>query len=655
MEKFFKFYSKKRLYTVLASALLFLAACTETTASSNTDTDSNTTAVETAEEVSVDTLGLDATEVSAEDEEWDLETSTVITLKDGDSSVEGSGAAVSKDIVTITEAGTYVLEGTLTNGQIRIEAADEAEVHIVLNGVSITNETGAAIYGVNADKTIITLADGVENTLEDGTEYTFENEEGDEPDAVLFSDDDLLLNGSGSLTITANYKNAIKGKDDVTITNGDYTIDSVQDGIKGRDSIVILGGTFDITAAKDAIQSTNDTDEGQGYILIEDGTFNLNASGDGIQAETDLEINGGEFNITTNGGSANAETQTAVNDWGSWSQDENATDVEEDTEESTSAKGIKATGTMVLNGGEFVIDSQDDAIHSDGTISVNGGNYDISTGDDAVHANTALTIEDGNILVQTSYEGLESAALTVNDGSIEVNTSDDGLNAASESGTATININGGEVIVNAEGDGIDSNGSIEMTNGLVVVNGPVGGGNGGLDYDSSFDVSGGTLIVNGSSQMAMATSATSEQPSLFTTDLSLTQGDVIQIANSNNEVIFTFELQEDSQSLVYSSADLVEGETYTISMIDGLTGEANNGIYDTADYYSGTVLAELEATTEQEATGMGGGQMPGGGNGGERPSGGMTPPEGTTKPNGMTPPEGVTPPEEDESETTTNE
>lgn len=653
MKNNIKINPKKGLYTILASAIIFLGACSDTAASSNETVAEDTTTDETAQEVTVETLGLDSEEVSAADEEWDLATSTVITLEDSASTVEGSGAAVSEDTVTITETGTYVLEGTLTNGQIRIEAADEAEVHIVLNGVSITNETGAAIYAVNADKTIVTLAEETENTLEDGTDYTFENEDGDEPDSVLFSDDDLLLNGSGSLTITANYKNAIKGKDDVIITNGNYMIDSVQDGIKGRDSIVILGGTFDITAAKDAIQSTNDTDEGTGYILIEDGTFNLTASGDGIQVETDLEINGGQFNIVTNGGSANAETQTAMSDWGSWSENENTTDVEEDTEESTSTKGIKATGTMVLNGGEFVIDSQDDAIHSDGTISVNGGEYDLSTGDDGIHANTALTIEDGNILIQESYEGLESGVLTINGGTIEVNASDDGLNAASDGGTAAISVNGGQVYVNADGDGIDSNGNVEMTDGLVVVNGPQNGGNGALDYDGSFDVSGGTLIANGSSQMAMATSATSEQPSLFTTDLSLTQGDVIQIANSNNEVIFTFELQEDSQSLVYSSADLVEGETYTVSTIEGLTSESNYGVFDTSDYYSGTVIAELEATTEQAATGMGmgGGQMPGangggempGANGGERPTGGMTPPEGMTTP------------ESDESDTTSDE
>ncbi|WP_080145580.1 carbohydrate-binding domain-containing protein [Marinilactibacillus piezotolerans] len=642
MKKSFKLMPKKRVYTFLASSLLFLGACADTAASSTTTASSD----ETSQAVTVDTLELSSSEVSSEDEEWDIATSTVITLEDGATTVEGSGASVSDDVITITEPGTYVLEGTLTNGQVRIEAADEADVQVVLNGASIINESGAAIYSVNAGNTIVTLAEGTENTLADTETYTFENEEGDEPDATLFSKGDLVLNGSGSLIIDANYKNAIKGKDDVTITNGNYTIASVQDGIKGRDSIVITGGTYDITAAKDAIQSTNDTEEGKGYILIEDGTFNLTAAGDGIQAETDLEINGGQFNIVTNGGSANAETQTAMSDWGSWSETENTNDVEEDTEESTSAKGIKATGTMVLNGGEFVVDSQDDAIHSDGTISVNGGNYDLSTGDDAVHANTALTIEEGNILVQTAYEGLESDALTINGGTIEVNTSDDGLNAASDTGTATINLNGGEVIVNADGDGIDSNGNIEMTNGLVVVNGPTGGGNGALDYDSSFDISGGTLIVNGSSQMAMATSSTSEQPSLFTADLSLTQGDVIQIANANNEVIFTFELQEDSQSLVYSSADLVEGETYTISMIDGLTGEATNGIYDTAEYYSGSILAELEATTEQAASGMGmggSGQMPGGAGGGGRPTGGMTPPAG------------MTPPQSDESDTTSDE
>lgn len=631
MKNKLNFKPKKSLYTILVSALLVLGACTNTSANTDAVINSESTTDESVETVSAESLELESTEVSIEDEEWDLATSTVISLEDGETSVDGSGATVNGDVVTINDAGTYVLEGTLSNGQIRIDSADEAEVQIVLNGLSITNKSGAAIYAVNAGNTTVTLAEETENTLADTQTYTFENEEGDEPDAVLFSEDDLVLNGSGSLVIDANYKNAIKGKDDVTITNGQYTIDSVQDGIKGRDSIVVLGGIFEITAEKDAIQSTNEADEGKGYILIEDGTFNLNVSGDGIQAEKDLEINGGEFDITTNGGSVNAETKEAISDWGSWSADGNTTDVETDTEESTSTKGLKATGTIELNNGDFIIDSQDDAIHSNDTVLINGGSYDISTGDDAVHADSVLTVAGGEILIQTSYEGLESTVLTVNGGNIEINATDDGINAAGETGTPAIYINGGQAILTAGGDGIDSNGDIIMTDGLVIVNGPQSGGDGSLDYDGNFTISGGTLMANGSAQMAMDTSTTSEQPSLFTTDLSLAKGDVIQIANSNNEVVFTFALQDDSQSLTYSSADLVEGETYAISLIEGVTSEPIDGIYDTADYYSGTLLLELEATTEQSSTGMGmgGGQMPGSNSEpGTAPGGsrGMTPP-----------------------------
>lgn len=567
---------------MIVSTLFFLSACS----------------------VSMDSIS--AENESSQEETWDTDSSTAIEF--GDSiSIDGEGATVSDNTVTITDGGTYVLSGTLENGQVRVETADEIDVQLVLNGVSITNETGPAIYVVNANQTTITLAEGTDNTLSDGSEYVFENSEEDEPDATVFSHDDLVFNGEGNVTITAHYKDAIKGKDDVTITGGYYTISAVEDGIKGRDSVTITNGNFVIEAGKDGIHTTNDTDEGKGTILIEDGVFDIASDGDGIQAETDLQITGGYFNIITGGGSENAETREPVMDFpGNWGSEE--TDEENETSDSSSAKGLKAGTSMQVEGGTITVDSLDDAVHSDGTIHITGGEWTLSTGDDGIHADQSLSIDDGTIVIQESYEGLESLTVTINGGTIEVYATDDGLNASGGSTTnsenALFEMSDGVLVISADGDGIDSNGDIEMTGGLVIVNGPEDNGNGAFDYDGTFTLSGGTLIATGSAGMAMTPSIESTQSSLFTTNLSYESGTLLQITDSNQEVIFTFELSKNSQSLIFSSPDLTEGESYSLYADGEVDGSTAYGVIENAGFANGTLIEEVTATTEQTATGM---------------------------------------------------
>jgi len=213
---------------------------------------------------------------------WNELSTTNIQLKIDSIKIEGSGAISNGQIVTITTPGAYSLNGKLNNGQIRIDTSLPGTVHLIFNGVNISCSTSSPIYVVNADKTVITLADKSENYLVDGTNYVFDNEENNEPNAALFSKDDLTINGNGSLSITGNFNNGIQCKDDLKITGGIITVTAVNGGIKGRDSVTIKKGTINITAGGDGIQSNNDTDPAKGYVVIEGGTFNINTSEDGI-------------------------------------------------------------------------------------------------------------------------------------------------------------------------------------------------------------------------------------------------------------------------------------------------------------------------------------------------------------------------------------
>ena len=161
----------------------------------------------------------------------------------------------------------------------------------------------------------------------------------DEPNAAIFSKDDLKINGTGTLIVNANYNNGIASKDDLDIKNGDITINAVNNGLKGKDSIEIDNGTFMINSGGDAIKSDNTTDTTKGWITINNGTFNLTATGDGIQAETDLLINGGTFTIETGGGSENVVRIHRVGEFGDTGHAQTSSS---SSEETTSAKALKA-------------------------------------------------------------------------------------------------------------------------------------------------------------------------------------------------------------------------------------------------------------------------------------------------------------------------
>ncbi|MEZ6193957.1 MAG: carbohydrate-binding domain-containing protein [Phycisphaerales bacterium] len=378
---------------------------------------------------------------------WNQSSDVVyIELQGNSVTVNGSGVTVNGSVVTITAAGTYEISGTLNNGRIVVDTTDTDPVNLILNGVDITSADYAPIYVANAENTVITLADGTQNDLTDGAVYNLGAE--DEPDAALFSHDDLEINGNGSLTVTANYDMGIVSKDDLIITSGNITVTSVGHGIRGRDSVEIVDATLTINAGGDGIQSNNDEDTEKGYITIDGGTINITADGDGIQAETDLLITGGNITTLTGGGSGSG---------------------------SGGGKGIKAGTDITIEGGVINLDGSDDTVHSDGTVTISGGTLTLSTDDDAIHAEGLLTISGGDIDITTSYEGIEGGNVVISNATIDVVSSDDGITAVSADGlTSTISISGGTITVVAGADGIAAEASVSITDGDITVT--TGGG-----------------------------------------------------------------------------------------------------------------------------------------------------------------------------------
>lgn len=413
--------------------------------------------------------------------------------------------------ITLTSAGVYNLTGTLT-GSITINTT--GNIKLILNDVSINSENGPAIYIKNADNVVISTAQGTTNTLNDSSSYTGFD---DDVEGAIFSKDNLVLEGNGTLILNGNYKDALVSKDDLIINSGTYVITAKDDGIRGKDSVYIKDGNFTINSYCDAIKSTNDTDSDKGFVKIENGIFNI-------------------------------KTSSVLDD--------------------ESSKGIKAVNAVIISGGEFNISTTDDAIHSNNIVKISGGEFEISSLDDGIHADNYLTIDGGSINISKSYEGLEAGNITINSGNINIVSSDDGINAAFKTDdVASLNIYGGTIKINASGDGIDSNGSVYMYGGDVYVDGPTSDGDGALDYDKEFVISGGNLVAIGSSGMAMGISNNSTQYGiLINLSNKYQKGDVITIVNSENEEILSYTASKSYSSICYSSSLLEKGETYTLNI-----------------------------------------------------------------------------------------
>lgn len=535
--------------------------------------------------------------------------------------VGGPGASVDGTTVTVTAGGAYRLSGTLEDGQIVVDAQDKETVTLILDGVDVTCSTSAPIDVRNAEDVVIVLADGAENRLADGVAYVYDDPDTDEPNATLFSKDDLTITGGGALTIDANYNDALTGKDDLTIAGGVIVIDSVGDGIRGRDALVITGGTITVNAAGDGLESNNDEDPERGVITIEGGTVAVTAGQDGIEAETDVVIRGGSITVTTGGGSANASSDVgaAGNTWGRWpGGGDDASD-----DDTVSAKGIKAGVEVVIDDGVIRVDSSDDAVHSNDSIAINGGDIHLASGDDGVHANTKVTIGGGDLTVSQSYEALESANITITGGNLHLVARDDGINVAGGvDGSALggrpgqntfapgadqyLRISGGYVYVDGMGDGIDVNGAIAMSAGTVIVNGPASAMNGALDYDRGFTITGGTLVAVGSAGMAQAPDASSTQY-VVRVNLPAVQpaGTLVHIEDEGGRHVLTFLPVREYQSVVLSSPDLANGATYLVYVGGNAAGPVTDGVYTGGEYAPGEQVATL--TISGIVTGEGGG------------------------------------------------
>lgn len=514
------------------------------------------------------------------DPSYDEENSVRITLNGASAEADSDSVQISEGIVTISAEGTYIISGTLDEGQIVVRVQDSEKVQLVLDEATIQCADSAALYVAEGDKVFVTLADGTENALINGG--TFADEQDESIDGALFSRQDLTINGSGTLHITSSTGHGIVCNDDLVLTGGTISVSSASHGLKANDSVRMTGTlTLSVDAGKDGIHAENDEDDSLGFVYIEQGTFSLEAEGDGLSASAYMQILDGTFAITAGGGSVNA-TKESSDQWGGFmdrgggpQRQMSESEQTSSEDDSTSMKGLKAAGDLTIVSGTFQIDSADDAVHANASITVRGGTFDITTGDDGMHADDTLTITDGTIAISESYEGLEALHVDIQGGNITLTSSDDGLNAAggtdasgteggrdgmfggggmSASSGGTITISGGILNINASGDGIDANGTIEITGGYTAT----------LDYDAAASISGGTFIGTGASGMAQTFS--DAQQGLISVSLNAqTEGTAITLTDQDGNELISYTPELSYAVIILSSPDIISGETYTLT------------------------------------------------------------------------------------------
>lgn len=590
------------------------------------------------------------------DSSYDASADGSIVLSEREIKLNGKNLSSSDGRVVISAAGTYVISGSSSNCQIFVDASDTDKIQLVLNNASISCPGNPAIFAAKADKVFITLADGTANSVEDGADYAASGNE----DGAIFSKCDLTINGTGALTVRGNYKHGIVSKDDLTIAGGSISVTAVKNGLSGKDCVKITSSEIKVESGGDGIRSDNDSNAAKGYIYIKDGDIQISAVADGIQAETALIIDGGMLDLVTGGGSANASytgngrpnlgwgvgdgmpngyapahpdagggrhggfdngnpppngNLPAPPDGAVQSPDGTAapapaiinSDDASDTNEESSAKGLKAKSNMVISGGSINIDSLDDSIHGDENVTIEGGDITLSSGGRGIHADGDMVVNGGDIEVKKSYEGLEGTSVTINAGGIAINSFDDGINSAGgtdptdngfpgrDSANADedcyIKICGGYIWIDADGDGIDSNGDFFVEGGTLLVCGPTSEGNGAIDYEGEALISGGAVIAVGSVGMAQGFSKSSEQLSIncrFNTVQP--EGQAITIFDGSGKLVMSFVPASAYQSVVVSVPALNKGQTYTF-YVGGEASDADEHGYAA----SGTLTGGQEA------------------------------------------------------------
>lgn len=337
---------------------------------------------------------------------YEESTTAVIALDDGGSSCDSDSVLISGSTVTIGEGGTYLLRGSLSDGQIIVSADEKDNIHLILDGASVQCSGSAALYVAEADKVVVTLVKDTENSL--GASGTFAASDEANIDAAVFSRADLTFNGEGSLTVSCDTGHGIVSKDDLVVISGQYAVTASGHALSGKDSVRIAGGDFALAAGTDGIHAENADDPSLGYLCITDGSFSIQSASDGLDAASALEIRGGSLTIAAGDDGIHSDGDLILSG--------GVTGITE------SVEGIEGM-RVAVSGGEITLFASDDGVNaaspdasgdtmrtvSDCWIKISGGRLEIDATGDGIDSNGDLLVTGGETYIAGPVSGGESA------------------------------------------------------------------------------------------------------------------------------------------------------------------------------------------------------------------------------------------------------
>ena len=527
---------KKALSIAVSAAMLFsLSAC-----GSNETIAETPSPTATELQASVETAAVDSSMFTKRDSSTDYDEAAAqyidLDAQTGD--------------ITLTEAGDYVLSGTLTDGSVIINAPEDAKLHLILNGAHIASQSAAALYVISADKVFVTLTDGSENGISaagDSAEDDYAN-----VDAAIFARCDISFNGSGSLSVSSAKGRGIVSKDDLVFTGGSYMIQAANHGISGKDSIRIADGSFDLSSGNDACHCSGDFD----FLA---GNMEISAADDGVHSDAALSVSGGSITILL------------------------------------CYDGLEGV-TVDISGGTIDITSSDDGINA-----ANGSSDSAHDGTDGTPAESAGGVTDISGDPPEKPDGdsapdMSCAGMQRPDGGTPPEKPDGSGDTGTASGSAPeapadmpeaptnmpggmgggfgggddpfaadssclVTISGGTVRINAQGDGIDSNGDLVISGGEVYISGPRNGGDGALDYNGSGTISSGIVVACDMGGMSQNFSDGSQCSAM----ISLNGSGEIRLTDASGNVLLSYTPADDYSCIVVSCPELSEGSEYTLS------------------------------------------------------------------------------------------
>ncbi len=630
----------KFLYVLVA--LVLICCMTFIGCTSGTNNDSNTNS--NSSNQPMDNLGGGGTgtvptEISYSQNELNIIEASNIDLASLKSNVDYSSATNLSNDGIINSAGSYILTSDYTNG-ITIDVNKGDTVHLYLNNANIYGNSSSAI--IKSDKAINLIITVIENTTNNISSSTASCN-------ALHVKGNLSINGIGSLNIIASETDAsgIKVSKTCTIVDSTISITSTKHGISAE-SIIAQDANISITGSttesKDGLHSECDFDNKKGttyeytldsgYVVLKNTNYTCQVYGDGIDADTFVYIDTGNYNIKTienfvKYSTENKQTYSLEDD--DFRYIKNGTQYQKVASDyngnitsryalAQSCKGIKVgeidydtngddiddttitdntNYAIIIENGTFDIESTDDAIHSNsGCTFIKNGTLLINTCDDGITSDLLTQIDGGQITIESSYEGIEGAYVKINGGEMNIVSTDDGINSASDDTTIKeyIIITNGKISVNANGDGLDSNGSILITGGTIIVHGPTSGGDGALDAETGIIVQGGNLIAYSSLGMVETPSSNSTQYVLSIGQNSqITSGTTVTLKDADSNELLTFTTQKNCGSIIISSPDIAKGSTYTLEI--GQT---------TYNFTVSNILTQV-GNTSQGPNGQGGG------------------------------------------------